>query len=117
MNGPAHNSAEEVDETVTTTDGDASTIRATYPPERPMGVEDPSVAEGGSETRDDLVTREWREEPDVPPPHRPPPDVPETEIVPRPKTDVIPDPEPDPPEPIAPDPTKPSTPEVPPPPS
>lgn len=73
MDATPHNSSEEIDETVTTPDGDASGIRATYPPDRPMGVEDPSVADDGSATRDDLVTREWREEPDVPPPHRPPP--------------------------------------------
>lgn len=32
-----------------------------YPPEQPLGVEDPSLLEGGAETRDDLRIRLWRE--------------------------------------------------------
>ncbi|MEQ8839444.1 MAG: hypothetical protein RIB98_00550 [Acidimicrobiales bacterium] len=104
MNSAEQDAAEQVDETVTTTDGDGEGLRATYPPEKPVGVEDPAIVQGDSEARDDVVTRAWREEPDetpgrgappeVPPPHREPPDgVPETEIVPRPETEVVPRPE------------------------
>ena len=32
-----------------------------FPPERPLGVEDPAILQGGSGTSDDLVLREWRE--------------------------------------------------------
>lgn len=66
----------------------------------------------------------------VPPPHRPPPDTPRTEIIPMPRTEIMPDegrtaimpdegdggPQ-DPPPPPRPDPTVPPTPDVPPPPS
>lgn len=56
----------------------------------------------------------------VPPPHRPPPDTPETEIIPTRRTDIMPDegddgPQ-DPPPAPRPDPTVPPTPDVPPPP-
>lgn len=44
-----------------------------YPPEAPLGVEDPAIDAEGSMLQDDLAIREWREEPertaaDLPPP-------------------------------------------------
>lgn len=60
----AENAAEQLDETVTTVDGDGADVRETYPPERPMGVEDPAIVQGDAEIRDDVVTRAWRETPD-----------------------------------------------------
>lgn len=43
---------------------DARRAEESFPPEEPLGVEDPAVLQGGSGTRDDLVTREWRTEPE-----------------------------------------------------
>lgn len=48
--------------------GDARRAEERYPPDEPLGVEDPAVLQGGSGTRDDLDTREWRTE-DEPRPH------------------------------------------------
>ena len=31
-----------------------------YPPDEPMGVEDPAIVLGDSDIPDDLITREWR---------------------------------------------------------
>lgn len=61
------NNAEELDPEVL---GDTPTSRGLpgiegYPPERPLGVEDPSILEGGSGTPDDLTIRTWRQEPEV----------------------------------------------------
>lgn len=32
-----------------------------YPPERPLGAEDPTLMSEGPGTEDDLITRAWRE--------------------------------------------------------
>ena len=58
------NTAEAVDETVTTPDGDGETVTSRYPPDRPVGVEDPAIVQGDAAVRDDLVTREWRRRPE-----------------------------------------------------
>ncbi len=54
--------AEQLDEEVLGQDpiDDPDIGVAGWPPEDPRGVEDPSVLQGGSETQDDLVTRDWR---------------------------------------------------------
>lgn len=31
-----------------------------FPPDAPLGVEDPAIIQGGSGTQDDAITREWR---------------------------------------------------------
>ena len=41
---------------------DARRAEEHFPPDRPLGVEDPAILQGGSGTRDDLETREWRTE-------------------------------------------------------
>jgi hypothetical protein len=41
---------------------DARRAEERFPPDAPLGVEDPAIVQGGSETRDDLDTREWRTE-------------------------------------------------------
>jgi hypothetical protein len=62
-----------------TVGGGARRAEERFPPDEPLGVEDPAILQGGSETSDDLDTREWRIE-DEP---RPTP----TELPPRPDTD------------------------------
>ncbi len=54
--------AEQLDEEVLGQDvvDDPGIGVANFPPERPRGVEDPSILQGGSGTEDDLVTRDWR---------------------------------------------------------
>ena len=64
---PVPDAADELDETVTTRDGDGEKVTSKYPPSRPMGVEDPAIVQGDAEIRDDMVTREWREEPEEKP--------------------------------------------------
>ncbi|MFN3216291.1 MAG: hypothetical protein ACE367_07340 [Acidimicrobiales bacterium] len=41
---------------------DARIAEEQFPPDEPLGVEDPAIVQGGSGTRDDLDTREWRTE-------------------------------------------------------
>jgi hypothetical protein len=57
----------------------------------------------------------------VPPPHRPPPETPQTDIIPKPRTDILPDEggdgPPEPPPAPQPDPDRPAHSDVPPPPS
>lgn len=52
--------AEAFDETVTTDDGDGEGLRSAYPPDTPLGVEDPSIRSDGSIAPDDVATRAWR---------------------------------------------------------
>lgn len=56
--------AEQIDESVLggplDDQGSPGRSMGDYPPDQPLGVEDPAIVQGGSETADDLVTREWR---------------------------------------------------------
>jgi len=45
--------------------GEADGPVDTYPPDQPLGVEDPSILGDGSITTDDVETRSAREEPEV----------------------------------------------------
>ena len=56
--------AERVDETITTDDGDGGGLRSAYPPDQPLGVEDPARRADGSIAPDDLSSRAWRREPE-----------------------------------------------------
>lgn len=59
--------AEAVDEDVVDVDGRDDELPADYPPDRPMGVDDP----GALDVRDDVRTRAAREEPEWPARRRP----------------------------------------------
>lgn len=64
-----HNNADQLDGSVlgeSVGDEDLPGIQG-YPPDRPLGVEDPTLLQGGPGARDDLVTRTWRETPDTTP--------------------------------------------------
>jgi hypothetical protein len=62
QNHDEQNRADQVDENVlgATPFDDTQTGIAGYPPERPLGVEDPGLLEGSTESPDDLTLRNWR---------------------------------------------------------
>ena len=66
------NAAEQLDDGVLGDDPDVLPGVDRFVDIGPMSSEDPTLLLGGADALDDVRTRDWREEPERPPGHRPP---------------------------------------------